>query len=469
MAAASVAVRAGAAEVTRRVFLGALAAAAVGYAAWPRKPRGREGVPAGRVVIEYWEKWTGIEGEALQAVVDRFNAMQYRIWVRRTAVSEILSKALVAIGGGDPPDVVGLFSFSVPQFAETRAAWSIEEMEAEFGGRVGVIDREAYAPAVLRLLSHGGRQWAGVSSMYNLALYYNRAMFRAKGLDPDRPPRTVGELDDMASRLEERGPDGRTLVAGFSPRLPEWWPYFWPVMFGGRLYDAERDRAVLTDEATVAAYAWVQATAKRVGVEEGRDFAASFSRSFHSPRDPFISGKAGMIVQGPWIANFIGRYNPGLDYGAAPVPVAEGLYDPERPRGMLEADVLMVPRGCRHPAEAYEFVRWMQSRDAQEDLARRHGKGSPLREVSPGFREGHPNRAVGVHDAITSSPAVLVLPQTRAWQAYADLMNGMFDAVWRGADVRGALSDVERRAQGLLDQAARLRARRGAVAPGGGA
>ena len=28
----------------------------------------------GRTVISYWEKWTGFEGEAMQATVDAFNA-----------------------------------------------------------------------------------------------------------------------------------------------------------------------------------------------------------------------------------------------------------------------------------------------------------------------------------------------------------------------------------------------------------
>ena len=35
----------------------------------------------GRLVIQYWEKWTGFEGEAMQDVVDAFNASQDRIWV----------------------------------------------------------------------------------------------------------------------------------------------------------------------------------------------------------------------------------------------------------------------------------------------------------------------------------------------------------------------------------------------------
>ncbi len=449
-------------EFTRRAFLATLALAGAGYAILPRAPRSTASIPLGRVVIDYWEKWTGIEGDALQTVIDEFNATHSRIWVRRTPVSEIMSKAMVAISGGDPPDVVGLFSFSVPQFAETSAAIPFDELASAANTTQPAvhIDPDAYAPAVLRLLSHGNRQWAGVSSMYNLALYSNRTLFREVGLDPDKPPRTIEELDALAPRFDQRNSSGTLERVGFLPRLPEWWPYFWPVMFGGRLYDPTADKAILTDQPTIDAYSWIASTAARLGITQGRDLAASFSRSFHSPRDPFISGKAAMIVQGPWIANFIKAYNPALDYAASPVPVASTIYNPTQPRGMLEADVLIIPQGSRHPLEAFEFVAWMQTQHAQEKLARLHGKGSPLRRVSPGFYTGHVNRSVAVHDAITASPDVLVLPQTRSWQAYADLMNGMFDAIWRGADVRATLTDVEQRAQAMLDQAARLRAKR---------
>ena len=55
--------------------LGALAAAAAGYMLWPVAPRNRRNVPRGRIELTYWEKWPGIEGLALQNVIDRFNAM----------------------------------------------------------------------------------------------------------------------------------------------------------------------------------------------------------------------------------------------------------------------------------------------------------------------------------------------------------------------------------------------------------
>jgi multiple sugar transport system substrate-binding protein len=447
--------------LTRRAALGVAAAGVLGAALWPRRPRGLERIPSGRVILDYWEKWTGVEGDAAQRVVDRFNASQDRIWVRRTPVSDIMAKSIVAIGGGDPPDIVGLYSYNVPQFAESRAAVCLDEL----GGASGRVDPGRYAPAVRRLLTYRGKLWAGVSSVYNLALYYNRSHFREAGLNPDLPPRTIPELDAASERLTIQ--DGTRLDrAGFLQNMPAWWPYFWPIMFGGRLYDATNDRAVFSDAPTVAAYEWVRSYPQRLGVELSRGFGNSYNRSFHSPQDPFISGRVAMIVQGPWLANFIRHYGPKLDYSAMPVPVTEAIYDPDRPAGMLEADVLIIPRGCPHPEEAFEFLRFTQRQDVQEMLATDHCKSSPLGEVSPGFLAGHPNRCVAVHDAVTRSPNVQILPQTRVWQQYADMTIGAFDRIWSGQPVRPILTEVESRAQDLMDLAALRRRQRGIASAG---
>ncbi|MBC7771922.1 MAG: extracellular solute-binding protein [Pyrinomonadaceae bacterium] len=459
-------------ELTRRAAMGVLAVGAASAALWPRRPRSQLRVPAGRVTLQYWEKWTGPEGEAVQSIVDEFNASQDRIWVVRTPVSDIAAKAMVAIGGGDPPDIVGLYSYNVPLFAEAKAAMSTDEFDGtRVDGNSALIDPDEYAPAVRNLLSFEGRQWAGVNTCYTLALYYNRAVFRDAGIDPDRPPRTTAELDALAARLDVfngSSSDGDLLRAGFLPNLPAWWPYFCPIMFGGKLYDPIGKRALLDEPASVKAYTWVQGYPTRLGPARSAKFANSHGRSFHSPQDPFISGKVAMIVQGPWIANFINLYGPRdaagkqlLDFAAAPVPVDEDVYDPSAPLGMLEADVLMIPRGCPHPEEAYAFLAFTQRRGVQEKLAYLHCKSSPMRRLSPGFMENHPSpRCVGVHDAVVRSPRATILPQTRAWQQMADLTNGAFDAIWNGAEPASVLARIQSRAQENVDKAEAMKRRR---------
>lgn len=443
------------ADITRRTMLVTAAAAGAGFAIWPYRSRNVRDIPSGRVVLNYWEKWTGVEGQALGRIVDRFNNSQNRIWVKRVTMSDIVAKSMVAIGGGDPPDLVGLFNFNIPQFAEAGAILPLDELDS-----TKQLLPNHYAPAVWNLLTYENKMWAGVSTCYSLAVYYNREHFREVGLDPDSPPLTVTEFDHFAKLLTQFADDGSLKRAGFMPNIPNWWPHFWPAMFGGTFYDKQTNRATLVSPENIAAYEWVAKHPKLYGKMAAQTFASSFNRTFHSPQDPFLLGKVSMILQGPWIANFIGTYAPTFDYGCFSAPVVEELYDPTHPTGILEADVIMIPRGCPNPQAAFEFLLYTQRQDVQEQLATDHSKPSPLMNVSEKFIHEHPNRYVHVHDAIIKSDAVRVAPQTRVWKQYADMIASAFDAIWAGADVRSQLQAAQDRVQQLLDTSALRRQQR---------
>ncbi|QOJ01527.1 MAG: extracellular solute-binding protein [Phycisphaeraceae bacterium] len=434
--------------VGRRAALASLALAAGAWALWPVTPRSRREVPPGRRIVRYWEKWTGPEGAAVQEIVDLFNASQERYWVLRSPVSDLQTKAMVAIGGGDPPDLVGLHSYSVPQYARAGALMPLDELGATPG-------EPHYAPSVWRLLTDGGRCWAGANTCYTFALYLNRERFRAAGLDPDRPPRTIAGLDAASHALTERGPGGRIERAGFVAMIPGWWPYVWPVMFGGSLFDEAAGRVTLDRPENRRAYAWLGASSAWYGRAEIKAFTSAFARSLLSANDPFLTGRVAMCVQGPWMANFASLHAPGLDYAACELPEDTPRDAGTPPAGLVECDVLAVPRGAREPEGAAAYIAFTQRRDAQELLCARHGKNSPLADVSDDFRATHPNRSLAVHEAIARSPRAAVLPRTPAWKNYSDLLWSMAEAVWDGADAGERVAATHRRAEGLIARATR--------------
>jgi len=82
-----------------------------------------------------------------------------------------------------------------------------------------------------------GRLYGVPSTPATTGLYWNKALFRAAGLDPERPPRTIAELDDYARKLTRTERDGRITQIGFLPTEPSWWPFFWVNFFDGQLWD----------------------------------------------------------------------------------------------------------------------------------------------------------------------------------------------------------------------------------------
>ena len=60
-------------------------------------------------------------------MVDAFNKSQDEIFVHYINTSEVNRKAMLAIMGHDPPDIVGLWANNVPSFAAAGALLDLEE------------------------------------------------------------------------------------------------------------------------------------------------------------------------------------------------------------------------------------------------------------------------------------------------------------------------------------------------------
>lgn len=442
-------------SISRRAAIGGLAAAGIGFALFGPKGRGLD-LARGRVVIDYWEKWTGHEGRGMQEIVDAFNASQERIFVRYFSMSAIDQKAMTAIAGASPPDVCGLWNYNIPFFAEAGAILPLDDLAREHGVRV-----ENYALGLRPIMMHRGKMWATINTGGTLAMYYNKALFREVGLDPEQPPRTIDELDAAAERLSIVGNDGRVRRVGFLHVEPGWWSWLWGYHFGGTLYDAEQDRAMIASAQNVAAYEWQQSYPARLGVRNVQEFRSG-NGVYDSAENPFLSGRVAIEIQGPWLANVINAYAPGLDYGVAPFPVPADLHHPDEPVGLIDTDVLVIPKGAKRPEASMEFIAYTQRQDNVERLSRVHCKNSPLAESSEEFLATHPNKGVRMHDAIAKSPRSFRFPKTRAWPQIKDNFDQTAERIWT---MRGTPGEELRRVEGLaqefLDRAADQRRRRG--------
>jgi len=450
----------------RIVLLVVVAFCVAGLATWQIGRPTRAESADGPVVIDYWEKWTGIEAAAMQGVVDDFNKSQHRIFVRMLGTSAIDQKLMLAISAGRPPDVAGLWSHTVNVYAEKGALLPLDRMAANAGVR-----REDYVPVLWELCSHKGFLWALPTVPSSLAMHWNRAAFRNAGLDPDRPPLSIAELDDIAEKLTVVNvvENGRTVQKrfteltpaqrdshafeivrlGFSPGIPGFWNPMWGTWFGGRLWDGKR--AITSDApANVAAFEWFQSYVRKYGVDNLRAFASSFG-NFASPQDPFLSGKVAIVLQGVWMQNFIEKYAPKLDWDAAAFP----SIDPKRlgDTTIVESDVLVIPKGSAHPREAFEFARFVNRQAEAEKLAIGQRKTSPLAKVSADFYDRHPNPHARLFAKLIQSPNAVYVPRCAVWNEYSDEMTAAVDRISSlSSSPAEALAEVRQRMQWKLDR-----------------
>src|SRR3569833_530682 len=84
--------------------------------------------------------------------------------------------------------------------------------------------------------------------------------------------------------------------------------------------------------------------------------------------NPFFHGDTGMLISGEWNTFTAYRYSPKTHYGVAPIPYPTD--HPDRAGAVWQADnPICIPLGAAHPREAWEFLKWTQSPEAQKLLA----------------------------------------------------------------------------------------------------
>jgi ABC-type glycerol-3-phosphate transport system substrate-binding protein len=152
------------------------------------------------------------------------------------------------------------------------------------------------------------------------------------------------------------------------------------------------------------------------------------------------------------MSNFIDKYAPGMEWGAAPFP-----YPADSPElaevASVETDVLCIPVGARHREEAFEFIRFVNSQEGMELLCMGQGKHTPLAEVSEEFLAEHPNPYIQVFIDVAKRSRTFSNPKTPLWSEYLSEMNAAFDEIWLGeASAEEALGRVRIRMQQKLDR-----------------
>lgn len=399
----------------------------------------------GRVVVEYWEKWTGLEAEVMQGVVDDFNASQERIFVRMLTVSRMDQKMMLATAGGVPPDIAGLWAMYLTAYVENNALMPLDKLAREAGLRA-----DNYIPVFWQMCTQKGHLWALPTTPTVTALHWNKKMFRAAGLDPEQPPRTLEELEQFNERLTKRGADGSLEQIGHMPQEPGWWTRDFSNWFGGPVWDGG-GRLLLDEPPSRDHFRWAATYPQRFGGDDINRLRGAFG-NFASPQNPFFNGKVAMIVQGVWMNNFIRQYaEPDFEYGVAPFPTPAAHSGP--PVSVADCDVLVIPNGARHPKEAMAFIAYTQTRAAMEKLCLGQKKFTPLREVSPGFVENHPHPYLQTFIDLANSPNVRpILALPTVLQYSNDLTTYMNLLLLGRLEPDGARAALQERQQRALDK-----------------
>ncbi len=340
------------------VMVVAAAVLAAAFAPGPAAAAPRE---EAKVVLHFWNCFFwGRPQEAIRQLVEQFNRENPDIFVDILVVPQIEQKLFTATAGAVPPDVALFDRFRVAAYAERKAFLELEGLAAEYGIRKEDFFETCWDECVYR-----GRVYALPYNTDVRVLFWNRAIFREAGLDPDRPPRTWDELIEYSKKTTVRSASGSLERVGFIPfsGVPggtgNTWLYLYGWQAGGEFATPDGARATLNDPRIVAALQWVVSFSDWYGIQNLQKFQSGFGIK---ELDPFLVGKMSMIGDEGYMLARIKQYRPDLDFGVAPLPWPEDGRHATWSGGFA----MVIPTGCAHVAETMEFIRFMESEAAQK-------------------------------------------------------------------------------------------------------
>ena len=262
--------------------------------------------------------------------------------VRELRFDDLVAETLRAVATRTNPDLIAIDNPDHAAFASQGAFMDITDMvEAS-----DMIEFDRVFPGPASSLTWDDRIYGMPRASNTIALYYNKDLFRAAGLDPDMPPATWDELLSAARTLND--PDNDVYGPAFSARASEEGTFQflpWAQMAGGSFEN------INADGVADALDLW------NTFLSEGLASHDTLTRGQWDSTGTFNGGNAAMVISGPWE---LGRMSndADFDWGVTLMPVKEE----GGPRASALGDFnLTIFANSEHGDEAFAFLEYMWS------------------------------------------------------------------------------------------------------------
>ncbi|HHE73428.1 MAG TPA: ABC transporter substrate-binding protein [Chloroflexi bacterium] len=355
------------------------------------------------IELDFWYALGGSPGEAVQALVEQFNASHPGIQVTATyqgGYVEIMGKVWNAIFAEQTlPHVAQLGG--APLLGATGAIVPITDFTDGPNG----IDRSRIREPFWEYNTAGGQIWSMPFNNSVPVLYYNRDLFIAAGLDPDRPPATWDEVIEYGKVLT-RDTDGNGEIDqwGFNTSRDTHW--YISAMF------LENGARIVNEEQTEVLYNSPEAVEMlQLWGEMVNTYHIMPPAQHGEAKGDFLAGKLGMFIRScagiPSTAEEV-----AFDLGVAIIPTVAGR-DPVEPIG---GGSLVIFRNDDPEVleAAWEFVKFMTSPESSLYLSTHSGYVPIYKDAlewpeMEAYLEEHPLQRVPI-EALQYAYAIPVFP-----------------------------------------------------------
>jgi sn-glycerol 3-phosphate transport system substrate-binding protein len=260
---------------------------------------------------------------------------------------DTIVKALTAHKAGNPPVTSVLLSTDMFTLIDEDAIVPIDGFVKTAEDRAWM---DSFYKAFMLNSQSGGKTWGIPFQRSTVVLYWNKELFKAAGLDPNKPPATWAEMRDMAAKLTVKDATGK--VTQYGMQIPSsgfpYWLFQGLAIQNGVAMANESGNAVKFDDPAVieALQYWVDLAKSGVhppGIVEWGT----------TPKDFFEKKVAMMWTTTGNLTNV--RNNAKFDFGVAMLPAGKKRGSPT---GGGNFYISKKATSAQQEA-AFRFAKWM--------------------------------------------------------------------------------------------------------------
>lgn len=298
----------------------------------------------GATNLKVWEGYADVEGKAFKSLVDQFNKTHHGVHVSALYVNNdfSLQKVLTAVRGGTPPDVAYVYGSWAPNIAKIPTVVDMKSTTQRPS-----VNWTDFWPGERAVTQVGNKVIGTPALVDNLAIVYNKLLFKQAGISPPTPSWTWDDFRAAAKKLTN--PAAKQYGWAIPADASEDTVWHWEAMLweaGGSILNADNTKAAFNSPAGLEALTML----KNMAVDDKSVYIDTTNSKYP---DLFNAGKIGMLVTGPW--DLSGFHVP---YGVQIMPTFPGSSAGHQSISGPDNWVIFN-NGTDQVAAAKTFVNWL--------------------------------------------------------------------------------------------------------------
>ena len=349
-----------------------------------------------------------------------------------------LQKVGAAAGANALPDILAADVVYSPNYTSQGLYVDITDRVAQLSYA------KQLAPSHLTAGSWKGKLFAVPHKLDSSVMYYNKDLFRAAGLDPEKPPTTFDEVLADARKITALGGGkyGFELAGNCGGcGVYTLFPYAWAA--GSDVLSADGKKADFDNAAFRKIFSLYKTMWDEKLVPQN-----SMTEDGSTWQNAFLAGNIGIFPQGSPIAGDLLKQKI-FDWGVTALMAPDGSANST----FVGGDVAGITRSSKSPDAAWDFLKWTLDDQAQVEIIAKNGDLPGRLDLTANKYTASDPRTKLIADGVAKGHTPFALP-------FGDLFNnpnGPWVAMMRGAifgdNPDAAIKDGQAKIQAGLDAA----------------